>query len=160
MKKALFPGTFDPITNGHVDIIRRASLLFDEVVVLVGVNMSKKTLFTTQERVDMIQRSLSSFDNVTVDSWDGLTVKYAVDHGCGYIIRGLRDSRDFEYEHELELNNRFIAPNVETVYLSADEDNLFVRSTSIREFLRYGVDFSSLVPPVVYEEIQRKIASK
>lgn len=160
MKKALFPGTFDPLTNGHVDIIRRASLLFDEVVVLVGVNMSKKTLFTPQERVDMIQRSLSSFDNVTVDSWEGLTVKYAVDHGCGYIIRGLRDSRDFEYEHELELNNRFIAPNVETVYLSADEDNLFVRSTSIREFLRYGVDFSSLVPPAVYDEIQRKIASK
>ncbi len=160
MKKALFPGTFDPLTNGHVDIIRRASLLFDEVVVLVGVNMSKKTLFTPVERVDMIRRSLADYDSVTVDSWDGLTVSYALEHGCGYIIRGLRDSRDFEYEHELELNNRFIAPHIETVYLSADEDNLFVRSTSIREFMRFGVDFSSLVPPLVYEEIQRKIASK
>ncbi len=161
MKKALFPGSFDPLTNGHVDIIRRACAIFDSVVVLVACNPAKAALFTVEERVSMIRRSLESFGPVvTVDSYDGLTVRYAESHGCGYIVRGLRDEKDFVYEHELEINNRILSSSVETVYLSSGSGNLFVRSSSVREFIRYGVDISPFVPSAVYSEIIRKTASE
>ncbi len=160
MKRALFPGSFDPLTNGHVDIIRRSCSLFDSVVVLVACNPGKAALFTVDERVDMIRRALESFENVTVDSCDGLTVRYAESHGCSYIVRGLRDGKDFVYEHELEINNRILSSSVETVYLSSGSGNLFVRSSSVREFIRYGVDVSPFVPPQVYSEIVRKTASE
>lgn len=156
MKKAVIPGSFDPVTNGHVDIIRRASRLFDEVVVLIGVNSSKKTLFTLSEREEMLRASLSGFPNVTVDSSSGLIVDYCLSHGAEYIVRGLRDAVDFSYEHELEINNRFLSERVETIYLSAGSDNLFVRSSSIREFLSYGVDVSSLVPEAVVEYLEKR----
>lgn len=151
MRRAIVSGSFDPMTIGHQDIIIRASKLFDEVVVLVGNNNSKNSLFTVEERVEMIISSLSSLKNVTVDSFPGLIVDYAISHGCGYIVRGLRDAHDFSYEHELEINNRFLCPDVETVYLTADKENMFIRSSSIREFLLYGADCSSLVPPPVYK---------
>ena len=160
MKKAVFPGSFDPLTNGHVDIIKRACLIFDSVVVLVACNPGKEALFTVDERVEMIRRSLLSFPSVTVDSYDGLTVRYAERCGCRYIVRGLRDEKDFVYEHELEINNRILSSSVETVYLSSGSGNLFIRSSSVREFIRYGVDCSPFVPPQVYSEIVRKTASK
>ncbi len=160
MKRAVFPGSFDPLTNGHVDIIRRASSLFDSLIVLVACNPGKASFFTVEERVEMIRRSLESFENVTVDSCDGLTVRYAESHGCGYIVRGLRDGNDFVYEHELEINNRILSSSVETVYLSAGNGNLFLRSSSLREFIRYGVDISPFVPPFILGEIARKTASE
>lgn len=160
MKRAVFPGSFDPLTNGHVDIIRRAAGIFDEVTVLVACNVSKTCLFTPSERVGMIELVFSDTPSVRVDSWDGLTVEYAAKHSIEFIIRGLRDSRDFEYEHEMEINNRFLSPSIETVYLSSGVDKTYVRSTSVREFVRFGADFSSLVPGVVYSEIMKKMSSK
>lgn len=156
MKKAIVSGSFDPMTLGHQDIIERASKLFDEVVVLVGRNKSKNSLFTVEERVDMIRSSLSFLPNVTVDSFSGLIVDYATTHGCGYIVRGLRNSSDFLYEQELEVNNRFLSPSIETVYLTSRKENMFIRSSSVREFLLYGVDCSSLVPAPVYKAMLDK----
>lgn len=157
MKKALFPGSFDPLTNGHVDIIRRASILFDEVTVLVGCNMKKNTLFSPSERIKMIQSSLSSFVNVKVDMWDGLTVKYAEMNCISVIVRGLRDSGDYEYERKIENGNRYINPSIETVYLSSSSENLYLSSSAVREYLKFGVDISPLVPRPVLEEIEKKM---
>lgn len=160
MKTAVYPGSFDPFTNGHVDIIRRASGLFDHVIVLVASNPVKKSLFSPLERVEMIREALSSFNSVSVDSYDGLTVRYAESHGCSYIVRGLRDTDDFSYEHELEINNRILSPGIETVYLSSGSGNLFIRSSSVREFIKFGVDCSPFVPDAVNSAILRKTASK
>lgn len=156
MKKALFPGSFDPFTNGHLDIVCRASLLFDEVVVLVAENSNKDWLFSVDERVKMIASSLSAYDNCIVDSYSGLTVDYALNNGIGYIVRGLRDSQDYSYEIELEKNNRFINKDVETVYFQSRLENDFIRSSSIKTMLKYGCDCSSLLPKAVNEAVLEK----
>lgn len=154
MKRAVIPGSFDPITVGHVDIIRRASMLFDEVIVLVASNIRKNQLFTVEERVDMIRSTFSGIDSIHVDSFSGLVVDYASSHGCGYILKGLRDANDFAYEHEMEINNTFLSPSIITVYLSSGKEHLCVRSSSVREFLSFGVDVSSLVPLPVSEKLK------
>ncbi len=156
MKKAVIPGSFDPITNGHVDIILRASRLFDEVVVLVGTNIRKNHLFSPDERLGMIRDTFSEYSGISVESFSGLIVDYAVKNGCGYIVKGLRDGSDFAYEHEMEINNTFLSPFVETVYLSSRSEHLFVRSSSVREFVSFGVDVSSFVPSVVMEKLRQK----
>ena len=154
MKKAVIPGSYDPITNGHVDIILRASRLFDEVVVLVGTNIRKNYLFSIDERVEMIRDTFRDYPNIHVDAFSGLIVDYAEKNGCSYIVKGLRDGSDFTYEHEMEINNTFLSPSVETVYLSSRAEHLFVRSSSVREFVSFGTDVSSFVPSAVMEKLR------
>ena len=156
MKKAVIPGSYDPITNGHVDIIMRASRLFDEIVVLVGTNIRKNYLFSIDERVEMIRDTFRDYPNIRVDAFSGLIVDYAEKHGCAYIVKGLRDGSDFTYEHEMEINNTFLSPSVETVYLSSRAEHLFVRSSSVREFVSFGTDVSSFVPSAVIEKLRQK----
>ena len=157
MKIAVIPGSFDPLTVGHVNIIERASLLFDEIHVVVGINKKKDYLFSVKDRVKMIKKSLSHLSNVTVTSYPGLIVSYCRNVSAQYIVKGLRDSTDFSYEHELEINNKYIAPEIETVYFTSKKDNNFIRSSSVKNFLDYGVDVKDLVPNPVYEEILKLI---
>lgn len=157
MKIAVIPGSFDPLTVGHVNIIERASLLFDEIHVVVGINKKKDYLFSVEDRVKMIKKSLSHLSNVTVTSYPGLIVSYCRNVSAQYIVKGLRDSTDFSYEHELEINNKYIAPEIETVYFTSKKDNNFIRSSSVKTFLDYGVDVKDLVPNPVYEEILKLI---
>ncbi len=157
MKIAVIPGSFDPLTVGHVNIIERASLLFDEIHVVVGINKKKDYLFSVEDRVKMIKKSLSHLSNVTVTSYPGLIVSYCRNVSAQYIVKGLRDSTDFSYEHELEINNKYIAPEIETVYFTSKKDNNFIRSSSVKNFLDYGVDVKDLVPNPVYEEILKLI---
>ena len=157
MKIAVIPGSFDPLTVGHVNIIERASLLFDEIHVVVGINNKKDYLFSVDERIRMIKKSLSHLNNVTVTSYPGLIVSYCRNVSAQYIVKGLRDSTDFSYEHELEINNKYIAPEIETVYFTSKKDNNFIRSSSVKTFLNYGVDVKDLVPNPVYEEILKLI---
>lgn len=157
MKIAVIPGSFDPLTVGHVNIIERASLLFDEIHVVVGINKKKDYLFSVEDRIKMIKKSLSHLNNVTVTSYPGLIVSYCRNVSAQYIVKGLRDSTDFSYEHELEINNKYIAPEIETVYFTSKKDNNFIRSSSVKTFLDYGVDVKDLVPYPVYEEILKLI---
>lgn len=148
----IYPGSFDPITNGHLDIIKRASKLFDEVIVLVAVNNHKNNRFDVNTRVRLIKESIKCFDNVSVDYSNGLTVEYAKMHNAVALIRGIRVSSDFEYEWELAAANEYIDPEVEMVFLMSHKENTFISSSAINELFLNGVDISPLVPKVVLEE--------
>lgn len=156
MKRAVYPGSFDPFTNGHLDIVKRAGLIFDEVIVLVASNKGKKSLFSIEERVEMIKRSLSDFQNVVVDSTSSLIVDYMKAHSASFIIRGLRNTIDFEYEYTLENNNLFLDGTIETVYLTSRKENIALSSSAVREYMAYGVDCSSLVPEAVMDALGDK----
>lgn len=156
MRKAVIPGSFDPLTNGHLDIIKRASLIFDSVIVLICENPSKKTMFTLDERLEMARIIFKDSPNISVDSTSGLVVQYAKEHSATFIVKGLRDSEDYRYERDLEMNNKFIVPEVETVFLFSKKENISTRSSAIKEFVKYGVDISNFVPQIVWEEIQKK----
>ena len=134
MKTAVFPGSFDPMTNGHLDIVKRASALFDKVYVAVGVNSSKTPLFTVEERLELVKESVKEISNVEVCLIRGLVVTHAKELGAKWIIKGLRDEEDFRYESDLERNNKFIESNIETIYFSASRENISTRSSSIKEF--------------------------
>ena len=155
MKKiAVYPGSFDPITNGHLDILKRALDIFDEVIVLVGVNPSKKYIFSTIERVEMIKECVND-PRVKVDSNIGLTVKYAKDHGATHIIRGLRAVTDFEYEFQLAAANDYAAEGeIDSVFLMSKVANSFISSSSILELYRNGIDVSNLVPAPVLKRLK------
>ena len=146
MKTAVFPGSFDPMTNGHLDIVKRASALFDKVYVAVGVNSSKTPLFTVEERLELVKESVKEISNVEVCLIRGLVVTHAKELGAKWIIKGLRDEEDFRYESDLERNNKFIESNIETIYFSASRENISTRSSSIKEFIKYGVDVTEFLP--------------
>jgi pantetheine-phosphate adenylyltransferase len=156
MKKVIYPGTFDPVTNGHLDIIRRAVDLFDEVVVTVAINPSKKPLFTTKERVEMLKESLIHFDKVTVDSFNGLTVDHAKQVGALGIIRGLRQISDFEFEFQMALMNRKLAGDIMTIFLMPHERYTYLNSTIIRNLASLHADVSNFVPPNVHDALKKK----
>jgi pantetheine-phosphate adenylyltransferase len=151
MKIALYPGTFDPVTNGHLDIVERASQLFDKVIVTVAVNSSKTPMFTTEERKDMIRSALKEkkIRNVTVDSFDGLLVGFARKNHASVLIRGLRAVSDFEFEFQMALMNRKLAPKITTVFLMPHERYTYLNSSIIREVARLNGDVSDLVPASV-----------
>ena len=156
MNKAIYPGSFDPFTNGHLDILNRACKVFDEVIVLVAVNPAKKTVFTVQERVDILKKILKDKPNVRVDSYEGLTVDYAKQEGVKHIIRGLRAVTDFEYEFQLASANRFANPEIDMVFFMASVENSCVSSSVVNELRKNGADVSPLVPKPVIEAFEAK----
>ncbi|MFN4111924.1 MAG: pantetheine-phosphate adenylyltransferase [Ignavibacteria bacterium] len=157
MKKlAIYPGTFDPITFGHLDVIQRASELFDTVIVAVLENASKKPLFSKEERVEMIRHSIQGMTNVEVDVFDGLLVEYAKKKGAIAIIRGLRAISDFEYEFQMALMNRKISNGITTVFLMPHEKYTYLNSTIVRELARLKANVSDFVPSFVAEKLKEK----
>ncbi len=157
MITAICPGSFDPITVGHLDIIRRAAKLFDHVVVCVMVNFSKPAgMFTAQERVEMAKLAVADLPNVTVDSWNGLLTAYAAGFEQPVIVKGLRASSDYEYEFLMNNVNKKLYPELETIFLTADSQYTFLSSSVVRELATYNADLTGLVPEVLIDMIQNK----
>ena len=154
MKIAIYPGSFDPITNGHLDVLTRAAQMFDKVIILVAINADKKGRFPIEERVAMIKESISEFDNVEVDSYDGLTVEYAKAHNSKFLIRGLRAVTDFDYEFQLAAANEYADPTIDTVFLMSKAEKSFINSSAIIELAKKGIDVSGLVPPAVVRRLK------
>lgn len=157
MKKAVCPGSFDPITNGHIDIIKRAAELFDEVTVLVVTNPDKKCVFSPEERCSLIEKAIEGSENVKVDSFSGLLADYVKQNGMSAIVKGIRSSSDFEYEFQMALANRSLAPNAETVFITADPQNMYVSSSLIRQIAGFGGDVSDFVPKNIVLEIEKRL---
>ena len=153
MKIAVYPGSFDPITNGHLDILERALNIFDKVIVLVAVNPNKKSRFDAQTRKEMIEEAVNS-NKVVVDIYDGLTVRYTKEHGATHLIRGLRAVTDFEYEFQLATANDLADKDIDTVFLMSKNDKSFINSSMIMELHNSGVDVSGLVPQSVYKRLK------
>jgi pantetheine-phosphate adenylyltransferase len=153
---AIYPGSFDPITNGHVDVIRRASRLFDRVVVAVLVNAEKQPFFSTAERVEMIRTAIADDSTIEVETFDGLLVDYAERRGAAAIIRGLRAIADFEYELQMALMNRRLNQRVETVFLMPSEAYIYTSSRLVKEVFMLGGSVQGLVPPVVEARLQAR----
>lgn len=153
------PGTFDPITNGHVGIIHRALSLFDDVIVAVTINLSKAPLFSAQERVEMIRESFAGVPRLTVETLDGLLAQYAHDKQATAIVRGLRAPSDFEYELKMAQMNRHLNEGLDTVFLAAEADGSYVSSSLVREVARLGGDVSGLVPPHVHARLQDRFST-
>ncbi|HDK36054.1 MAG TPA: pantetheine-phosphate adenylyltransferase [Bacteroidetes bacterium] len=154
---AIYPGTFDPITNGHIDIIERASHLFHRVIVAIAVNPAKQPLFSVEERREMILQSTRQIKNMEVDFFNGLVVNYAEARGAVAIVRGLRAVSDFEYELQMALMNRKLKEQVVTVFLMPHEQNIYLNSSIVKEVFSFGGDISYLVPDVVLKALQEKI---
>lgn len=159
-RTAIYAGTFDPITNGHVDVIERACELFDKVFVVIAVNSKKITLFTEEERLEMIKSALSHIENVDVVTHRKLTVEIAEDKNAIAMIRGIRAVSDFEYEFQIALMNRKLAPKIHTVFLTPHEKYTYLNSSIIREMARYGRDTSEFVPANVAEKLIEKFRNE
>ena len=157
MIKAVYPGSFDPITNGHLNIINRASKLYDELIVLVAISPAKKPFFSIEEKVNMIKDSVKDLPNVKVDFYEGLVVDYASKNNVQVLVRGLRAVSDFEYEFQLAAANRFINKEIEMVFFMANSENNFISSSMIKEMALAGQDVSSLVPPMVTKYLKEKV---
>ncbi len=156
-KIAIYPGSFDPVTRGHEDIIKRCFSFSDRVIVAVAVNSSKTPLFTLQERLELLQSVLDGVDHVQVDQFDGLLADYARRVGAHMLVRGLRAVSDFEYEFEMALMNRDLNSDLETVFLTPAVDHTFLRSSLVREVASLGGDVSGFVHPKVEEALKRKL---
>jgi pantetheine-phosphate adenylyltransferase len=153
---AIYPASFDPITNGHVDLIHRASRLFDELVVAVATNVKKQGLFDLEERIELIQDVARQIPNLTVDTIDGLLVDYARSRGARFVVRGLRALSDFEYEFEMAVMNTHMSPELETVFLMTSERWFYVSASRVRELAAFGADVSEFVPPLVQKRLRDK----
>jgi pantetheine-phosphate adenylyltransferase len=159
IRRAIYPGSFDPITMGHLDIIERSARLFDEVVVALLSNIEKQPMFTTEERVEMI-REIVPLNNVRVGTFEGLLVHYAVQQQAQFVVRGIRAISDYEYELQMALMNRRLEPSVETVFLMAGEAYSYISSRLIKEVYKLGGPINGLVPKLVEERMRAKIASR
>ena len=160
MKIAIYPGTFDPITYGHIDILERAIKLFDRVVISIARNSSKQPLFSDKERLDLIRQVTTKYPQVEVDSFDGLLVEYAQKKKATAVVRGLRAISDFEYEFQMALMNRALDGGLETVFLMPNEKYTYLNSSIVREIARLRGDVSGFVPPVVKKALEGKLRSK
>lgn len=157
MRTAIIPGSYDPITLGHLNIIRRTAQIFDRVVVCVMHNAAKPSpMFTVEEKLDMVCRAVSRYPNVVVDTSDGLLAEYARQFEGAVIVKGLRAASDFEYEFQMNLINKKINPDLETMFLTASEKYTFLSSSVVREMAMYGADLTGLVPNEIIGDIQRK----
>lgn len=158
MKIAVYPGSFDPITNGHIDVLKRALNVFDKVIVLVADNPNKKSKFTTQEKVTMIKEAIDELHLVgaSVDSYSGLSVEYAKNHGAACLIRGLRAVTDFEYEFKLSAANHYIDSSIDEIFFMSHAETSFISSSVVDELYSSGVDISSLVPNSVIKMFKNK----
>ena len=156
----IYPGTFDPMTRGHEDLIRRASLLYRNVVVAIAASHSKAPIFSLDERVDMARELLASYDNVEVSGFSGLLMDFVQTRRARVILRGLRAVSDFEYEFQMAGMNRKLFPDVETVFLTPDEEYMFISATMVREIARLGGDVSQFVQPAVNERLRLKLDRK
>jgi len=159
MKRALYPGSFDPITLGHIDVIQRGTQVLDEIIVAVAHNDAKQGLFSTDERLEMIRQALGSKKGVTVVKLDGLLADYARHQGIKIILRGLRAVSDFEFEFQMALANRRLFPQLETIYLTPKEEYSFISSRIVKEIARLGGDVSQFVPPVVSARLKAKFTA-
>ena len=159
MDKAIYPGTFDPITRGHEDLVRRASGLFDHVVVAVAVSSGKKPFFTQDERVEMVRQVLADYANVEVMAFSGLLMEFAQQQNARVILRGLRAVSDFEYEFQMAGMNRSIYPDVETLFLTPSEQYMFISATIVREIALLGGSVEKFVHPLISEQLRMKIES-
>jgi len=159
-KIAVYPGTFDPVTFGHIDVIKRASRIFEKVVVAVAHNRSKGTLFSVEERVAMLRDAVKEIPNVSVDDFDGLVVEYVRKAGSNVMVRGLRMLSDFEYEFQMALTNRKLAGGIETIFMMPHEDYSYVSSKLIKEAAGLGAMVGELVPEKVQEALRKKIGPK
>ena len=157
MRRAACPGSFDPVTNGHIDSIARAATLFDEVVVAVGVNASKKRLFTADERIEMLTEACRPFANVRIDSFDGLLTDFCRTHDVVAIVKGLRAVSDFDYELQMAQMNSSLA-DIETVFVPTSPEYSFLASSLVKEVARFGGDVAKLVPPHVLEQLTVRLA--
>lgn len=156
----MYPGTFDPITNGHHELVRRAARIFDEVVVAVAASPHKAPMFALEERMQLARNALADLDNVRVDGYTGLTVGYAKAHGLQVVIRGLRAVSDFEYEFQLASMNRHLETGVETIFMTPAEQYTFVSSTLVREVAALGGDVTALVHPKVAQALGRRFSKR
>ncbi len=157
MQAAIYPGTFDPLTLGHLDVIERASRIFDRLIVAVGVNASKKPLFSTEERMAMVREVVKDMANVEVDSFSGLLVDYCRNKHVYALIRGLRAFSDFEYEFQMALTNRKLAPEVETIFLMPKETHSYLSSSMVRRIAEMGGNIENFVPPPVRRALERQV---
>jgi len=155
--KAIYPGSFDPITNGHLDLIQRARMLFDEVCVVLSVNAEKQTLFSVEERLKFVKRACRGMKNVRVESFDGLTVDYAKAQKATIIIRGLRATSDFDYEFQMALTNRKLSKQVDTVFLMPSENHFYISSKLIKEIAFHKGEVSAYVPDFVAKELYERV---
>ena len=160
MMKVVYPGTFDPFTRGHEDLVRRASRLFDAVVVGIADSEAKRPFFSTDERIAMAREVLRPYPNVEVLGFSSLLMDFVHAQGARVILRGLRAVSDFEYEFQMAGMNRNLHPEIETLFLTPDEKYMFVSATIVREIARFGGDVSKFVHPLVAERLQRKVASR
>jgi len=159
VRRAVCPGSFDPVTNGHLDIVRRASTLFDEVVVAVGVNKSKNRLFSPQERIAMLEEACADFANVRVDGFTGLLTTFCQERGIHAIVKGLRAVSDFDYELQMAQMNASLA-DVETVFVPTSPEYSFLASSLVKEVAAFGGDVSSLLPAFVHERLVARLAER
>ena len=157
MIRAVYPGTFDPLTRGHEDLVRRASTLFDAVILGVADSRSKKPFFTLDERLDMARQVLADLGNVEVVGFTGLLIDFARQHDARVVVRGLRAVSDFEYEFQLAGMNRNLSPDVETLFLTPSEQHMFISATLVREIAMFGGDISKFVHPIVRAKLAAKV---
>jgi pantetheine-phosphate adenylyltransferase len=159
MRRAIYPGSFDPITNGHLDVLQRAAGLFDELIVGVARDNAKQSLFTPEERVSLIEDSTDHLPNVRVLPFEGLLVNFAKEQGASALVRGLRAVSDFEFEFQLALMNRKLDPNLETMFLMPREELTYISSRLVKEIARLGGNVNQFVPPHVVLALQAKLSS-
>lgn len=153
---SVYPGSFDPVTNGHLDVIERSASIFDKVIVAVLINLEKKPLFTLEERVDMLKVTTQHLKNVEIDTFSGLLVGYATKRGAKVIVRGIRAISDYEYEFQMAMMNRHLQPSLETVFMMPSESYSYVSSRLVKEIYMLGGSVKGLVPEIVEEKLNKK----
>lgn len=157
MKIAIYPGSFDPVTNGHIDIIERTAEIFDKVIVAILVNSSKVPTFTTEEKVDMLKKATSHIKNVEIEFFDGLLMGYAKKKGASVIVKGLRAISDFEYEFQMAMVNKSIEPEIETLFMMTSNKYSYLSSSIVKELGKLGAPLTDLVPDVIMDDITNKL---